>query len=409
MKYPFTHSEFLRRFNKKSVFVKLFVLTVIAVCIFIIRFNPSRFPINVPVRQLTNKPKVAIVNNSAVVGHVHNTRRRVLGYTGYTIQRLGLKPIPLTSSLQSNNVEPVVNDVLSFIYPIDISAQQKFKCREWANRSIELVPNVKRTLLIIVVSAAEHSAKRDLIRKTWAGPSLRKEEEIQLIFLVGSTLNEDKVIKNRLENENEKYEDVVQVNVIDTYANLTLKSVALLHWAYSHCPAAQLVLKCDDDTYLNFHVLSKLINKQQLKPMNRLYGLGIMEDSPQRDPNNKYYISRHVWPWSKYPAFLSGGGYLLGRDTIQPLLAAVQTTPLFPLEDVYLTGICARKARIKSLSSRRIYERFIPKKLDACFVRSTAMWQTQSKVQFLQSHDIVSLVYRRNLTCRIACKYLGIC
>uniref|UniRef100_A0A0P5PW89 Hexosyltransferase n=1 Tax=Daphnia magna TaxID=35525 RepID=A0A0P5PW89_9CRUS len=353
MKYPFINSQLLRRFNKKTVFVKLFGLTVITVCIFIFLFNPPRFPVVVPVRQLTNKPETAIFNSSAVVGVVQNTRRHVLGYTGYTIQRLGLKPIPLASSLQPNTGEPVINDVLSFIYPIDISAQKNFKCRQWTNQSVELIPNIKRTLLIVVVSAAEHSAKRDLIRKTWAGPSLRKVDEIQLIFLVGSTLGEDKVIKDRLEKENAKYEDVVQVNVVDTYANLTLKSVALLHWAYSHCPAAQLVLKCDDDTYLNFHVLSKLINKQQLKPINRLYGLGIMEDSPQRDPNNKYYISRNVWPWSKYPAFVSGGGYLLGRDTIQPLLAAVQTTPLFPLEDVYLTGICARKARIKSLSSRR--------------------------------------------------------
>ena len=44
---------------------------------------------------------------------------------------------------------------------------------------------------------------------------------------------------------------------------------------------------------------------------------------------------------------------MLGRETIRPLLAAAQTIPLFPLEDVYLTGLCARKARIASISSPR--------------------------------------------------------
>lgn len=43
----------------------------------------------------------------------------------------------------------------------------------------------------------------------------------------------------------------------------------------------------------------------------------------------------------------------IGRETIRPLLAAAQTTPFFPLEDVYVTGLCARKARIAAISSQR--------------------------------------------------------
>lgn len=285
MNYPILNPQLLRKFNQKSVLVKLFILTVITMCLFIFLFDPPRFPIAVSVRKLTSESKIAFFNSSTVIGIVQNTGRQVLGYTGYTVQRLRLKPIPFASSLQSHSEEPVINDVLSFVYPIDINAQQKFKCRQWANQSAEFESSTNRTLLIVVVSAADHSAKRNLIRKTWAGPNLRNEEGIQLIFLVGSTLDDDKVIKERLEKENAQYEDIVQVNVVDTYANLTLKSVALLHWAYSHCPAAQLVLKCDDDTYLNLNLLTQLIGKQQLKPINRLYGLGIMKDSPQRDPS----------------------------------------------------------------------------------------------------------------------------
>ncbi|EFX80873.1 hypothetical protein DAPPUDRAFT_318039 [Daphnia pulex] len=343
-----------------------------------------------------------IVANSASEG------RELSGYTGYTVQRLGLKPLPVPP-LEPNNKESVVNDVLSFHYPIDINAQQQFKCPYWTDQSLNASGSIDTTLLIVVISAAGHSAKRNLIRTTWAGPSLLNVDWIQLIFLVGSTPNEDKILKDRLEKENAQHQDLIQVNVVDSYANLTLKSIALLHWAHGHCPGAKFVLKCDDDTYLNFNVLVNLLGKEQFQQSDRLYGLGIVQDRPQRDPNNKYYISRTVWPWNMYPAFLSGGGYLMGRDTIQPLLSATQTTPFFPLEDVFLTGICARKARITSVSSRRIYERFIPKKLDACFVRATAMWQTQSKIQFLQSHNIVSLIYQRRLPCRTACKYLGIC
>lgn len=65
---------------------------------------------------------------------------------------------------------------------------------------------------------------------------------------------------------------------------------------------------------------------------------------------NKYYVSSRTWPWSYYPTYLSGGGYFIGRKAILPLLAAAQTTPYFPLEDVYVTGLCAWKANI-TLSS----------------------------------------------------------
>ena len=181
-------------------------------------------------------------------------------YTDYTIKRLKLKPIQSITPLNPAVKEPVINDVLSFNYPIDMDPRHKLnKCQHWSNESTQSSVLFNRTLLIVVISAIGHSEKRQLIRKTWANANLLEAEWIQVIFLIGASKDEDRLIDGQLRRESEKYGDLVQANVIDTYGNLTLKSVAMLHWAYTHCPGAQLVLKCDDDNYINFKVLNEIL------------------------------------------------------------------------------------------------------------------------------------------------------
>jgi hypothetical protein len=293
--FALINSLILRKLNKKRVFVQSFCLAVTETALFVLLVDPRQFSANVPITipQLANRFDTNLSNNFASGINEERVKQELSGYTGYTIRRLGLKPIPLVSPLEpSDNKEPVVNDVNSFHYPIDIHPwHQKFKCPYWTNTSSNATSNNNQTLLIVVISAAAHSAQRNLIRKTWGGPNLLEVDWIQLIFLVGSTPDEDIVLKERLKKENAQYEDLVQVNVVDTYANLTLKSVALLHWTHGHCPGAQSVLKCDDDIYINLNGLINILSKEQFKPINRLYGLGIAQDRPQRDPSTVQCLS----------------------------------------------------------------------------------------------------------------------
>lgn len=241
--FTFVNALILRKLNKRRVFVQLFCLALTLTILFVLLVDPRQFSANVPTSPVFEiAHQFGIANLSKNIVASAREGKGLSGYTGYTVQRLGLKPLPVPP-LEPNNRESVVNDVLSFHYPIDINAQQKFKCPYWTDQSLNASGSVDTTLLIVVISAAGHSAKRNLIRTTWAGPSLLNVDWIQLIFLVGSTPDEDKVLKNRLEKENAQHQDLVQVNVVDSYANLTLKSIGLLHWADGHCPGAKLVLK----------------------------------------------------------------------------------------------------------------------------------------------------------------------
>ena len=52
------------------------------------------------------------------------------------------------------------------------------------------------------------------------------------------------------------------------------------------------------------------------------------------------------WPWSVYPPYFIDQSVIFPGKTIEPLLAASQTTPFYHLEDVYLTGVCSLKANV---------------------------------------------------------------
>ena len=45
-----------------------------------------------------------------------------------------------------------------------------------------------------------------------------------------------------------------------------------------------------------------------------------------------------LWPWDSYPAFCNGYIYAVRPQTAIALVLASRTTPLLPLDDIYVTG-----------------------------------------------------------------------
>ena len=48
-----------------------------------------------------------------------------------------------------------------------------------------------------------------------------------------------------------------------------------------------------------------------------------------------------------------GGAYLIGNQALPRLLSAAQATPLLPIEDVYVTGLCAIASKVDLIQSKR--------------------------------------------------------
>nr|CAD7432361.1 unnamed protein product [Timema monikensis] len=59
------------------------------------------------------------------------------------------------------------------------------------------------------------------------------------------------IFQTDLVEEARRYQDLVVEDFLDSYGNLTLKSLFMLKWAESHCPETPYLMKTDDDMIVN--------------------------------------------------------------------------------------------------------------------------------------------------------------
>ena len=69
---------------------------------------------------------------------------------------------------------------------------------------------------------------------------------MKLIFFLGVDIeSRNKKIQRPVLNEQNKFGDLVVEDFIDSYVNLTLKSLFILKWAKDYCPQAKFVAKVE--------------------------------------------------------------------------------------------------------------------------------------------------------------------
>jgi len=186
-----------------------------------------------------------------------------------------------------------------------------------------------------------------------------------VVFLVGQQVNNTH--QELLKNEHEEYGDIIQESFIDTYANLTVKSLMLLKWFSQNCDNTKYVMKTDDDMYINLVKLYDIV--QSNKKPNLLLGSLICNAIPIKDPYNKWYVPTYMFSEKKYPNYLSGTAYLMDKSAAGKLYNASLDTPMFHLEDIYVTGILSSKVHIRPADN--IGFSYVRRKLNSCLFKQT--------------------------------------
>ncbi|KAJ9599351.1 hypothetical protein L9F63_010172, partial [Diploptera punctata] len=247
---------------------------------------------------------------------------------------------------------------------------------------MDLCSSPELFLLVVVCSAVANFEQRSAIRDTWASvPSITNSSNtVKVAFLLGDPDNS--TLQEMVEEESLQYADVIQEGFIDSYNNLTLKSVMMLKWVIHHCTNVRYIMKTDDDMFVNVNNLVRLLRVRNMT--NLLVGALICGARPIADSQNKWYAPRYMYAGRVYPNYLSGTGYVMSRDIVPRLFKAALKTPLFHLEDVYLTGMCAHAAGIRP----RYHPAFsyTKRKLDPCLYKDKT---------FITSHHVNSSELRK--------------
>ncbi|XP_050416403.1 beta-1,3-galactosyltransferase 1 isoform X2 [Patella vulgata] len=199
--------------------------------------------------------------------------------------------------------------------------------------------------LTIVHTATDHFDRRRIIRETWANKKLFKNISSRIVFVFG--LTRDPNIQALLENEQVVHGDIVQGDFLDHYHNLTHKGVLAFRWVSEYCNHSQIIVKIDDDVFLNpFLLLLNIIPKYKNKKRFMLCHVrkkgtsGIM-----RGKNYKWNVeSDQFRGYKNYPVnYCNGYFVLISPDIISAMYRASWLTPFFWVDDVYLYGLLPSK------------------------------------------------------------------
>ncbi|CAK1593545.1 unnamed protein product [Parnassius mnemosyne] len=203
-----------------------------------------------------------------------------------------------------------------------------------------------------IISLLKHVKTFPKIEESEPDPG-NTEPDFKLVFLLGLPPHDnDTDVQDKIDNEVETYGDIIQEGFVDSYNNLTLKSIMMLKWVTNNCNEIRYILKTDDDMYINVPNLVSNLHKhanafdEGVAKGNKskeylLIGHLICGARPVQDSKSKWYSPRYMYAGRVYPRYLSGTGYVMSAPTTQALYSAALITSYFHLEDIYITGMCA--------------------------------------------------------------------
>eukprot|EP00069_Balaena_mysticetus_P015924 bmy_22609T0 len=191
-------------------------------------------------------------------------------------------------------------------------------------------------LLLAVKSEPGRFAERQAVRETWGRPA----PGVWLLFLLGSPAGAGRPDLGPLVAwESRRSGDLLLWDFLDAPFNQTLKGLLLLAWLGRHCPGVSFILQAQDDAFV--HTPALLDHLRALPPSvaRGLYlGEVFTQAKPLRKPGGPFYVPGSFFEGG-YPAYASGGGYVIAGRLAPWLLRAAARVAPFPFDDVY-TGLC---------------------------------------------------------------------
>ncbi|TWW58956.1 beta-1,3-galactosyltransferase 2-like [Takifugu flavidus] len=201
-------------------------------------------------------------------------------------------------------------------------------------------------LLLVVPVAPSGRAARDAIRKTWGSKKLVLGQLVETLFMLGLSGGADaSKQQEELRRESRQYRDLVQSDFLDSYRNLTIKTMMTLEWLATNCPRTSYVMKADSDVFLHVKNLVRLLLDSSTAKHNYMTGLVWWHSKVLRDPFNKFYMPRHVVPEPEYPPYPLGMSYVMSMDLPAKILGVSPQLKAVFIEDVYL-GMCLKRLGI---------------------------------------------------------------
>ncbi|XP_038047183.1 beta-1,3-galactosyltransferase 1-like [Patiria miniata] len=240
--------------------------------------------------------------------------------------------------------------------------------------------NTSVFLVMLVKSSVEDVYDREQIRRTWGGDTVVKDKRTLTMFLLG-TITGNQTTTLSVKEENDRYNDIIQEDFVDSYQNLTIKNMMGLKWISMYCPNVTYVASVDADVMIN---VNNLVTRLSDKP-RRQFAEGSLraKAAPVRDSKGnakKWYTPKEVYPEATYAPFFPGSCYVMSGDVAISIYAESSHVRYLPWDDVFV-GLVMKRIGVTPLQGRG-YEKY-PRKYE----NNTLRWTLKHAIAVIIRHQ----------------------
>uniref|UniRef100_A0A0N5AYB5 Hexosyltransferase n=1 Tax=Syphacia muris TaxID=451379 RepID=A0A0N5AYB5_9BILA len=191
----------------------------------------------------------------------------------------------------------------------------------------------------VIRSHPDKTEERYFIRTTWAA-NLKNS----IIFVLGRP--ESSASWKIINQESSIYGDLLVIDMLDSYKNLSIKSVAILRWISRFCHAPSFFFQGDPDVAVFTTSVSDVLKTKDNK-VPRIYGYCWESALVFRDGRNKWSMKHSIYSSYTYPRYVAGAAWMFSPAVPAMLLQVLNTPrPYFHIDDVLITGLLAERANI---------------------------------------------------------------
>ncbi|KAL7752136.1 hypothetical protein RI367_002179 [Sorochytrium milnesiophthora] len=189
-----------------------------------------------------------------------------------------------------------------------------------------VVPSAAPVVMLIAIPTSankEEATYRQVIRSTWGAVLTANSKspathplfkQVRLLFFIG-TGGLSSSARTQLEEEQAQNDDLVLLDIDESYRDLSRKMVVIYSWIASQMPKRypelKWILKTDTDVWIN--VRNILTFFDQYKPVRTFIGYRYLDNIRllQGKWANPQYSSRY------YPQYMAGAGYIVSADIVE--------------------------------------------------------------------------------------------
>ncbi|KAK9842558.1 hypothetical protein WJX81_006050 [Elliptochloris bilobata] len=240
----------------------------------------------------------------------HEVRAFVRNVEGTGKQELNQSPLPFIESASQPGLEEALKrkDAIIRVRNAQISAlwDELHTRQPWTNALAGDAPinlarletaNASRKLLVIGINTGLGArARRDNLRRTWvptgkALQALEDDKGVVIRFLIGYSEQKDDPDEVRIQEEIKEHGDIWRLDMVDTYADLSLKTLKM----FTVLPQkidADFYFKIDDDVAVNVDAMATYLT--QRRNQGNLY-LGCMKSGQVLTDRRYKWFEPEYW------------------------------------------------------------------------------------------------------------------